>query len=168
MAYNWRDDIPKDGFGFREGEDVMGFTAEERQLTVKAHTRDEFEVLIRARDERRLKEHQERERQAWPATRAGQLLKKLGECFAEYKECLEQDPRLHEKAYARAAGRGEAGEDQLAEPGRCERDPWSDCQRGAGGGGRKAGLQAGVNTGVLSATGIEQCWPREFRGGAYQ
>ena len=29
-----------------------------------------------------------------------QLLKKLGECFAEYKECLEQDPRLQEKALA--------------------------------------------------------------------
>jgi len=100
MAYKWQDDIPTDGFGFREGEDAMGFTAEERQLTVKAHTRDEFEVLIRRRDERRLREHKERERQAWPTSRAGQLLKKLGECFAEYKECLEQDPRLHEKALA--------------------------------------------------------------------
>ena len=100
MAYNWKDDIPKDGFGFREGEDFMGFTAEERQLTVKAHTRDEFEVLIRQRDERRLKEHQEQERQEWPTTRAGQLLKKLGECFAEYKECLEHDPRLVEKGLA--------------------------------------------------------------------
>jgi hypothetical protein len=100
MAYNWQDDIPKDGFGFRKGEDAMGFTAEERQLTVRTHTRDEFEVLIRQRDERRLREHQERERQAWPRTRAGQLLKKLGECFAEYKECLEHDPKLQEKALA--------------------------------------------------------------------
>ena len=100
MAYRWQDDVPTDGFGFRQGEDAMGFTAEERELTIKAHTRDEFEVLIRARDERRLKEHEERERQAWPTTRAGQLLKKLGECFAEYKECLEQDPRLQEKALA--------------------------------------------------------------------
>jgi len=100
MAYNWQDDIPTDGFGFREGEDAMGFTVEERRLTVKAHTREEFEVLIRQRDERRLREHQEREKQAWPTTRAGQLLKKLGECFAEYKECLERDPRLQEKALA--------------------------------------------------------------------
>ena len=100
MAYKWQDDVPTDGFGFREGEDFMGFTAEERQLTVKAHTRDEFEVMIRQRDERRLREHQERERQEWPTTRAGQLLKKLGECFAEYKECLEHDPRLQEKALA--------------------------------------------------------------------
>jgi hypothetical protein len=100
MAYKWQDDIPTDGFGIREGEDPMGFTAEERQLTIKAHTRDEFEVLIRARDERRLKEHEDRERQAWPTTRPGQLLKKLGECFAEYKECLEHDPRLQEKALA--------------------------------------------------------------------
>ena len=100
MAYNWRDDIPKDGFGIREGEDAMGFTPEERQLTIKAHTRDEFEVLIRQRDERRLREHQERERQAWPTTKAGQLLKKLGECFAEYKECLAHDPRLQDKGLA--------------------------------------------------------------------
>jgi len=32
--------------------------------------------------------------------RAGQLLKKLGESFAEYKECQEHDPRLQEKALA--------------------------------------------------------------------
>lgn len=98
--YDWRDDVPTDGFGFREGEDPMGFTAEERELTVKAHTRDEFEVLIRKRDERRLREEQERQRKAWPATQAGQLLKKLGEAFAEYRNCLEKDPRLQEKALA--------------------------------------------------------------------
>ena len=100
MAYRWQDDIPKDGFGIRAGEDPMGFTPEERELTFTAHTREEFEVAMRQRDARRLKEHQERERQEWPKTRAGQLLKKLGECFAEYKECLEQDPRLQEKALA--------------------------------------------------------------------
>lgn len=31
---------------------------------------------------------------------AGQLLKQLGECFAAYKECIEQDPRLQEQALA--------------------------------------------------------------------
>ncbi|MGC2697222.1 MAG: hypothetical protein WA738_15665 [Candidatus Angelobacter sp.] len=100
MAYKWQDDIPTDGFGFREGEDEMGFTAAERRLMIKAHTDDEFELLKRQRDARRLEEHQERERQEWPTSRAGQLLKKLGECFAEYKECLEQDPRLQEKGLA--------------------------------------------------------------------
>jgi hypothetical protein len=55
---------------------------------------------MQRRDERRLKEHLELERQAWTTTRAGQLLKKLGESFAEYKECLEQDPRLQAKALA--------------------------------------------------------------------
>ena len=100
MAYRWQDDIPTDGFGIRDGEDEMGFTAAERQLTVNAHTNDGFELLKRQRDARRLKEHQERERQEWPTSKAGQLLKKLGECFAEYKECLEHDPRLQEKALA--------------------------------------------------------------------
>jgi hypothetical protein len=50
------------------------------------------------RDERRAREAKERERQAWPATRAGQLLKRLGECFQEYRECLAEDPQLQEKA----------------------------------------------------------------------
>ena len=198
---------PKDGFGIREGEDVLGLNEEERDLWENAYTDPQRAVIAKQRDARRLKEHQEREaereRQEWTTSRAAQLLKKLGECFAEYKECLEHDPRLQEKAlafdemnqkifnrirttmerahqaprcrhpkagggtcrartrqkilpYARDAGRGEAGEDQFTEPGRCERDPWSDCQRSAGGGGWKTGLQAGVNTGVLPATGIEQ------------
>ena len=41
-----------------------------------------------------------KERQEWTTCRAAQLLKTLGECFAEYKECLEQDPRSEEKALA--------------------------------------------------------------------
>jgi hypothetical protein len=98
MAYRWEDDIPTDGFGFRQGEDVRGFTIEERDLIVRAHTDDAFAEVKRIRDERRVREAKERERKQWPATRAGQLLKKLGECFAEYRECLMEDPRLQEKA----------------------------------------------------------------------
>jgi len=89
---------PKDGFGLRPGEDELGLNEEERALWADAYTDPERAVIQRQRDERRLREHQkrerERERQAWPASKAGQLLKKLGECFAEYKECLEHDPRL--------------------------------------------------------------------------
>lgn len=88
----------RDDFGYREGEDARGFTKEESELWYMAHTEDAREAIMRQRDERRLKEHRERERQAWPATRAGQLLKKLGESFQEYRECMEQDPRLQEKA----------------------------------------------------------------------
>jgi hypothetical protein len=89
---------PTDGFGYRPGEDAMGFIEEERTLWYKAHTNDAFEAVKKMRDERRAREAKERERKKWPATRAGLLLKQLGECFAEYKECLEQDPRLQEKA----------------------------------------------------------------------
>jgi hypothetical protein len=88
----------RDDFGYRDGEDAGGFIQKERRLWDKAHTHDEREAIMRRRDERRLKEHRERERQEWSTTRAGQLLKKLGECFAEYRDCLAQDPQLQEKA----------------------------------------------------------------------
>jgi hypothetical protein len=95
---------PKDGFGIRPGEDVLGLDEEERELWANAYTDPDRAVIKEQRDARRLREHQEREReeerQAWPTTEPGQLLKKLGECFAEYKECLEQDPRLQAKALA--------------------------------------------------------------------
>lgn len=89
---------PKDDFGYREGENALGLDRQEEVLWYKARSEDERFAIMEQRDARRLKEHQEREKQEWPTTRAGQLLKKLGECFAEYKECLEKDPRLVEKA----------------------------------------------------------------------
>ncbi|MGZ4830418.1 MAG: hypothetical protein ACXV78_12320, partial [Candidatus Angelobacter sp.] len=95
---------PKDDFGFRPGEDALGLDEEERALWANAYTDPQRAVIAEQRDARRLREHQERERererQTWPTSRAGHLLKKLGESFAEYKECLEQDPRLQEKALA--------------------------------------------------------------------
>jgi hypothetical protein len=89
---------PTDGFGYRPGEDILGFTNEERAMWFRAHTDDEVEAVKKIRDERRALEAKERAREAWPATRAGQLLKQLGACFEEYRECLEQDPRLQEQA----------------------------------------------------------------------
>lgn len=91
---------PKDDFGYREGENALGLDKQEQALWSKAGSRDERFAIMEQRDARRLKEHQEEEKQAWPTTRAGQLLKKLGECFAEYRECVEKDPRLLEKALA--------------------------------------------------------------------
>jgi hypothetical protein len=87
-----------DGFGYRNGEDARGMIEEERELWYKAGSNDEKAAVQQMRDERRLREAKERERQAWPATRAGQLLKQLGECFTAYRECLMEDPRLQEKA----------------------------------------------------------------------
>jgi hypothetical protein len=87
-----------DGLGYRSGEDARGMIEEERELWYKAGSNDEKAVVQRMRDERRAREAKEREKEAWSTTRAGQLLKKLGECFAEYRECLAEDPRLHEKA----------------------------------------------------------------------
>jgi hypothetical protein len=95
---------PKDGFGIRKGEDVLGLDKEERALWEIASTDTQRAGIVEQRDARRLNEHKEceaeRERQEWTTSRAAQLLKKLGECFAEYKECLEHDPRLVEKALA--------------------------------------------------------------------
>ena len=89
---------PTDGFGYRPGEDILGFIDEERAMWFRAHTDAEVEAVKKIRDERRALEAKERAREAWPATRAGQLLKQLGACFEEYRECLEQDPRLQEQA----------------------------------------------------------------------
>jgi hypothetical protein len=88
----------RDDFGYREGEDARGFTEEERALWPIAGTDAERETVMQQRDERRLREHRERDRQAWKTTRAGQLLKQLGECFEAYRLCLMEDPGLQEKA----------------------------------------------------------------------
>jgi hypothetical protein len=89
---------PRDDFGYRDGENALGLDEQEQALWREAQSDDERFAIMEQRDARRLKENQEAEREEWPTTRAGQLLKKLGECFAEYKECLEHDPRLQEKA----------------------------------------------------------------------
>jgi len=91
---------PKDGFGIRKGEDVLGLDKKERALWEIASTDTQRAGIMEQRDARRLEEHKEVEKEEWSATRAGQLLKKLGECFAEYKECLEHDPPLMEKGLA--------------------------------------------------------------------
>ncbi len=91
---------PQDDFGYSHDEDALGLNKQERSLWDKARSENDRFAIMEQRDARRLKEHQEQEKQEWPTTRAGQLLKKLGECFAEYKECMEQDPRLQEKALA--------------------------------------------------------------------
>ena len=70
VAYGVRDD-----FGYREGEDVRGFTEEENKLWSNVQSMEEREAVMRKRDERRLREHKERERHAWGRTPAGQLLK---------------------------------------------------------------------------------------------
>ena len=88
----------RDEFGFREGEDAGGFTEEERELWDKAKSMDEREALMQQRDERRLLEQRELERQEWGTTRPGQLLQRLGECFEAYRQCVTEDPGLQEKA----------------------------------------------------------------------
>ena len=91
---------PRDDFGYSHDEDALGLNEQERALWNQARSENDRFAIMEQRDARRLKEHQEQEKQEWPTTRAGQLLKKLGECFAEYKECMEHDPRLQEKALA--------------------------------------------------------------------
>jgi len=91
-----------DGFGFREGENSLGMDAEEQELWRKANgTFPDTREVLQRRDARRLREHnereKEREKQAWARTEAGQLLKKLGECFAEYRDCVAKEPELEQK-----------------------------------------------------------------------
>jgi hypothetical protein len=91
---------PQDDFGYSDGENALGMDEHEQALWDKARSEDDRFAIMEQRDARRLMEHEEQEKEEWSTTRAGQLLKKLGECFAEYKECLEHDPRLQEKALA--------------------------------------------------------------------
>jgi hypothetical protein len=88
----------RDDFGYRDGEDCRGFTWEECALWDKAESDQEREALKQRRDERRLREHKELERQGWGRTQAGQLLKQLGEAFEAYRQCVVEDPQLQEKA----------------------------------------------------------------------
>lgn len=89
---------PNDDFGYRRGENALGMDANESALWDKARSEDDRMAIMRQRDARRLQERKEREQQVWAKSHAGQLLKKLGDCFAEYRECLMGDPKLQEKA----------------------------------------------------------------------
>jgi hypothetical protein len=88
----------RDDFGYREGEDVRGFTEEENKLWSKAQSMDEREAVMRKRDERRLREHKELQRREWARTQAAQLLRQLGEAFDAYRRCVMEDPQLQERA----------------------------------------------------------------------
>ena len=92
---------PTDDFGFREGEDSLGMDKEEQRLWRKAKDHNAHVEIMERRDARRLREHneqeKERETQEWSRSEAGQLLKKLGECFAEYRDCVAKEPELEQK-----------------------------------------------------------------------
>jgi hypothetical protein len=92
---------PNDNFGFRDGENPLGMDKEEQELWSKAKAHDDHVAVMQRRDARRLKEHNaqetERETKDWARSEAGQLLKKLGECFAEYRDCVAKEPELEQK-----------------------------------------------------------------------
>jgi hypothetical protein len=81
-----------------EKEGLMGYTEAELALYHQAKTTEDYRAVDRVRNERRARAAKEREKQEWPGSRAGRLLKQLGECFAAYRDCLAADPRLQEKA----------------------------------------------------------------------
>jgi len=92
---------PTDDFGFREGEDSLGMDKEEQSLWSKAKDHNTHVEIMERRDARRLRENNEREKeretQEWSRSEAGQLLRKLGECFAEYRNCVAKEPELEQK-----------------------------------------------------------------------
>ncbi|HEY2499300.1 MAG TPA: hypothetical protein VGK24_19745 [Candidatus Angelobacter sp.] len=96
------DYAPQDGFEFKQGENSLGMDEEEQALWEKARSLEDRYAIMQQRDARRLTEHnermKERERQEWRRTEAGQLLKKLGECFAEYRDYVAKNPQLEQKA----------------------------------------------------------------------
>ena len=93
---------PQDGFEFKQGENSLGMDEEEQALWEKARSLEDRYAIMQQRDARRLTEHnermRERERQEWARTEAGQLLKKLGECFAKYRDYVAKNPQLEQKA----------------------------------------------------------------------
>src|ERR1700749_5353231 len=88
---------PNDDFGFRQDEDAMGLNLEERDLWDKARSWDERSAIMLQRDARRLQEHKEQEKQEWQKTHAAQLLKKLGEWLAAYRDGVANDTQLDQK-----------------------------------------------------------------------
>lgn len=76
-------------------ENARGLTREEEEMWHRPGA--DRDAIVQMRDERRAKELKRREQEAWPESRAGQLLKQLGEAFAAYRECVMQDPRVADK-----------------------------------------------------------------------
>jgi len=74
---------------------------EEQSLWRKAKDHNTHVEIMERRDARRLRENNEREKeretQEWSRSEAGQLLRKLGECFAEYRNCVAKEPELEQK-----------------------------------------------------------------------
>ena len=88
----------KDGLTFKEDENALGMNPEEQALWEKTQSIEDRNAVMAQRDARRLREHKETEKRNWEKTHAGQLLRKLGECFMEYKDCMAKDPQLQQKA----------------------------------------------------------------------
>lgn len=80
------------------GENGRGLMQDEEKLWHQSDAPEHRNAIIQMRDERRARELKRREQEAWPRTRAGQLLRQLGECFEAYRQCLMEDPRLQEQA----------------------------------------------------------------------
>jgi len=81
-----------------ETENSRGYTPEEQELYDQAARTGDYQRVWKMQDERRRKEMAERESREWRTSEAGKLLKQLGEVFTAYREHLEQDPRLQNKA----------------------------------------------------------------------
>jgi len=83
---------------FWPGENSRGFTEEEEAEWSKS---SEWRNMVRVeamRDARRARLQKEEEARKWSATDAGKLLRQLGESFKLYRDYLERNPELQEKA----------------------------------------------------------------------
>src|SRR5579859_3857908 len=83
---------------FWPGENSRGFTEEEEAEWRKS---SEWRNMVRVeamRDARRARLQKEEEARKWSATEAGKLLRQLGESFKLYRDYLERNPELQEKA----------------------------------------------------------------------
>ncbi len=69
---------PRDDFGYKREENALGLDEQEQALWNKAGSEDDRFAIMEQRDARRLREHQEQEKQEWPTTEGGAAFEKAG------------------------------------------------------------------------------------------
>ncbi|MGZ4856648.1 MAG: hypothetical protein ACXVKH_16090 [Candidatus Angelobacter sp.] len=86
-------------------EDLDGFNKEEQELWRTVKNGDDMDKVKRMRDERRRREWEEKVKEEWMSTQAGQLFTKLTETFIACQKLVEQHPHVPEMAQIVGGGR---------------------------------------------------------------
>jgi hypothetical protein len=74
------------------------FTDEEALLWKDAKCQEDYDAVLKMRDERWQREAQERKKLEWTLSEPAELLHRLGYAYTAYKACLDQQPNLRQSA----------------------------------------------------------------------